>query len=118
MPTLTIAGTVQFPLGSEANPPSTPFSASISYTQRNVDDVTLTGVVNDEDLMGKITDAKAVFLQMLVGDGLIKVNGVADETPIATSGNGFWVWFNPAGGLTALTISTTADARIRVYMFT
>lgn len=118
MPTLTIAGTVQFPLGSEANPPSTPFSAALSYTERNVDDVDFSGAVADQDLMGRITDAKACFVQMLVGDGELKVNGSTPTVPIATTGNGFWIWFNPNGGLTALTITTSAAARVRVYMFT
>jgi len=118
MPTLTIAGTVQFPLASEANPPSTSFSSSVNYTERNVDDVDFSGAVNDIDLMGRITDAKACFIQMLIGEGTLKINGSTDETPVATSGNGFWVWVNPVGGLTALTITTAAAARVRVFMFT
>lgn len=115
---MTIAGTIQFPLASEANPPSTPFSASLNYTERNVDDIDFSTPPTGESLMGSITDAKACFVQMLVGDGTITVNGTTDATPVQTSGNGFWTWFNTGGGLTQLEFTSGAAARVRVFMFT
>jgi len=116
MPTLSISGTISFPLGTEASPPSRSFSSQLVYTERNVDDVVITGAQADVDLMGRITDAKACYLEVESGDGTLKVNGSATTVPVSSIG-GFWIWFNPSGGLTALTVTTTANASFRVYMF-
>lgn len=116
MPTLTIAGTISFPLGVEATPPSRPFSASLIYSQRNVDDVDIVGAQVDQSLMGRLTNAKACYIEVKAGVGALKINGVAQPIDISIDG-GFWIWFNPNGGLTSLTVSTTADAGFRVYMF-
>ena len=116
MPTLTISGTIAFPLGEEATPPSRPFSASLVYSERNVDDVVITGAQADQDLMGRMTDAKACYIEVEAGAGDLKINGAATTLEVSVDG-GFWVWFNPNGGLTALTVTTTADAAFRVYMF-
>lgn len=117
MPTLTIAGTISFPLGSEATPPARPFSAALIYTQRNVADVVITGAQVDLDLMGHITNAKACYIEVGAGAGDLKVNGAATVLPLSVNG-GFWIWFNPNGGLTALTVTTAANAKLRVDMFT
>jgi hypothetical protein len=116
MPTLSIAGTISFPLGTEASPPSRAYSAQLVYTERNVDDVVLVGAQADVDLMGRIADAKACYIEVEAGAGDLKVNGAAVVLPISEDG-GFWVWFNPNGGLTALTVTTAANATFRVYMF-
>jgi hypothetical protein len=117
MPTLTIAGTISFPMGAEATPPSRPFSASLIYTQKNTDDVVIVGAQVDQNLMGRITDAKACFIEVTQGEGALKINGATPTLDISVDG-GFWVYFNPNGGLTALTVTTTADAKFRVYLFT
>lgn len=117
MPTLTIAGTISFPMGAEATPPSRPFSASLIYTQKNTDDVVIVGAQVDQNLMGRIVNAKACYLEVELGGGDLKINGAAVVLPVSVDG-GFWIWFNPNGGLTALTVTTTADAKFRVYMFT
>jgi len=117
MPTLTIAGTISFPMGSEATPPSRPFSASLIYTQKNTDDVVITGAQATQSLMGRITNAKACFIEVLAGVGDLFVNGAIVALPVSVDG-GFWVWFNPGGGLTALTVTTSANASFRVYLFT
>lgn len=116
MPTLTIAGTISFPLGEEATPPSRPFNASLIYTERNVDDVVIVGAQVDQDLMGRLTDAKACYIECEAGAGDLKINGATPVLAISVDG-GFWIWFNPNGGLTALTVTTAADATFRVYMF-
>ena len=115
MPTLTIAGTISFPLGAEATPPTRAFNASLIYTQRSVDDVVV-GIVTDQNLMGHITDAKACYIEMASGDIDLKVNA-STAIPLSIDG-GFWVWFNPNGGLTSLTVSSAAAAAFRVYLFT
>lgn len=117
MPTLSISGTISFPLGTEASPPSRPFSAQLIYTERNVDDVVIVGAQAGVDLMGRIADAKACYIEVEAGEGALKINGAATTLDISADG-GFWVWFNPNGGLTALTVDTTANAKFRVYMFT
>jgi len=116
MPTLTISGTLSFPLGEEADPPERDFSAQLIYTERNVDDISLTGAQADVDLMGRISDAKACYIEVEQGAGELKVNGAAVALPVSADG-GFWVWFNPNGGLTALTVTTAASAKFRLYMF-
>jgi hypothetical protein len=116
MPTLTIAGTISFPLSDEASPPSRPFSAQLVYTERSVDDFKLVGAQADIDLMGAIADAKAVYVEAIAGDGVFKVNGAAVTIPLESAG-GFYLWFNPSGGLTALTVTTTDNATFRVYVF-
>lgn len=116
MPTLTIAGTISFPLSDEASPPSRPFTATLIYDERSVDDVKIVGPQADVDLMGQIADAKAVYIEAIAGDGVFKVNGAVVTIPLESAG-GFYVWFNPSGGLTALTVTTTANATFRVYVF-
>lgn len=116
MPTLTIAGTLSFPMGAEATPPSRSFSASLIYTQKSTDDVVIVGAQTDENLMGRITSAKACYIEVVAGAGDLKINGATEILPVDVDG-GFWVWFNPNGGLTSLTVTTAADATFRVYMF-
>jgi len=117
MPTLTIAGTISFPMGAEATPPSRPFSASLIYTQKNTDDVVIVGAQADQDLMGRITDAKACYIEVIAGAGDLKINAAAPVLSVSVDG-GFWIWFNPNGGLTSLTVTTAADSTFRLYMFT
>ena len=116
MPTLTIAGTISFPMGAEASPPKRPFSASLIYAQKNTDDVVIVGAQVDQNLMGRITNAKACYIEVVAGAGDLKVNG-APVLPVSVDG-GFWIFFNPNGGMTSLTVTTAADATFRVYMFT
>ena len=116
MPSMKIEGTISFPLADEANLTGRPFEVSLVYTERNIDDVVISGAQVDQDLMGRITDAKAVFIEADAGSGELKVNG-ADETIQVDDSGGFWVWVNLAGGLTSLTVTTTGDARFRLYMF-
>lgn len=67
--------------------------------------------------MGALTDAKACFIEIDQGEVTIKVNGVAQPLPL-TATSGFWIYFNPDGGLTDLTVSSLANAKIRAYIFT
>jgi len=117
MPTVKIEGTLSFPLADEATLPSRPLSAELNYTERNIDDITIVGAQADVDLMGRVTDAKACFLEVLEGEGAIKINGATTSLPLSAV-SGFWTWFNSGGGLTELTVTTTADAKFRLYMFT
>lgn len=117
MPTMKIEGTLSFPLADEATLPSRPYSAELVYTERNIDDISLVGAQVDVDLMGRIADAKACFIEVETGEGTLKINGATPTLAISAAG-GFWIWFNPAGGLTELTVSTAADAKFRLYMFT
>lgn len=115
MPTLTISGTISFPLAGEATPPERPFSAQLIYHQRTVEDILLTGEEeNATNLMGQILDAKAVYVEVIAGDAQLTVN--AGTLDVSADG-GFWVWFNPNGGLTELTASSQDGATLRVYVF-
>lgn len=116
MPTLKIAGTISFPIADEAELSSRPYSAELVYAERSIDDVVITGAQVDQDLMGRITNAKACYLEVVAGEGQLKINGAAPSLPVNSDG-GFWVWVNPNGGLTELTVTTTANATFRVYMF-
>jgi hypothetical protein len=116
MPSLKIDGTLQFPLADEANLSSRQYSAELVYTERNIDDIVLSGAQADISLMGRIADAKACFIEVISGEGDLKINAATPVLPITAAG-GFWVWFNPAGGLTDLSVTTAADASFRVYMF-
>ena len=116
MPTLKIEGTISFPLAAEAELSSRPYAAELVYSERNVDDIVIVGAQADQDLMGRIADAKACYLEVISGAGDLKVNGATPVLPVDSSG-GFWVWFNPNGGLTALTVTTADNAEFRVYMF-
>lgn len=117
MATLTIDGTLSFPLGGESNPPERPFKAQLNYDQKRDSEIAISGAQNDVSLMEGMTDAKACYIEVLVGGGDLKVNGATTPLPLSVDG-GFWVWFNPNGGLTTLTVTTTADAKFRVYLFT
>lgn len=117
MPTLKIDGTISFPIADEATLSSRPFSSELVYTERNIDDIVIVGAQVDQDLMGRITDAKACYIEVVAGAGDLKINGATVVLALTVNG-GFWLWFNPDGGLTVLTITTTADATFRMYMFT
>ncbi len=80
-------------------------------------DVKLTGPQTDIDLMGHIADAKACYIEVISGSGDLKINGATETLEITATG-GFWVWFSPGGGLTTLTVTTSANAVFRRYMFT
>ena len=116
MPTLKIAGTISFPLADEATLPSRPYSAELDYTQKNTSDVVIVGIVADQDLLGGISDVKAAYIEVVSGAGDLKINAAATVLSIDSSG-GFWIYFNPNGGLSALTVTTTANATFRVYLF-
>src|SRR3990172_6236753 len=116
MPTLTISGTIAFPLGAEATPPSRTFSSQLIYTQRSIEDFVLPDDATDVSLLGTIADAKACYLEAVLGGGDLTVNAADNPLPISADG-GFWVWFNPNGGLTALTITVTVVTRLRAYVF-
>lgn len=116
MATLTISGTLAFPLANEASPPSRAFSATLVYTEKSTKDLVLTGAQVDVDLLDGIADAKAVYVECLTGDGTIEANAATAGVDIA-AGSGWYQWFNSAGGLTALTVTTSADASFRVYVF-
>lgn len=117
MPTIQVDGTIKFPLAAEADLSSRPFSSSLVYTERSVVDHVFSGAVADIDIMGLITDAKASFVEMIAGQVDLKINGATPILPL-TSGSGFWLWFNPNGGLTGLTATTAAAASLRLYLFT
>jgi hypothetical protein len=117
MATLKIDGTISFPLGDEAEPPSRSYSAELVYSEKNVDDISLVGAQVDVDLMGRIAEAKACYIEVEAGGGELTVNAADQSMPISADG-GFWIWFNPNGGLTALTVTTTATSKFRMYMFT
>lgn len=76
----------------------------------------VSGATADLDVMGNMADAKAAFIEQVSGDGDWKINGATPVLPVESPG-GFWIWFNPAGGLTALTLTTAAAAEFRVYLF-
>ena len=116
MATLTIAGTLSFPVAEEASPPSRAFSAQLIYAERNIEDVVLGSALSDQDLMGRITDAKACYIECLIGAGDLKINGATEVLALTVDG-GFWIWFNPDGGLTQLTVTTAAAAKFRTYLF-
>lgn len=116
MPTMTLQGTISFPLGSEASPPSRPFKHELVYTEKHVTDVVLVGVETDLSLMGHIADAKAAYVEMIAGEVDLKINGATETMPLSVDG-GQWIYGNPNGGLTALTATSAANARMRVYLF-
>jgi hypothetical protein len=117
MATVTIAGTISFPLAGEANPPARAFQATLAnYEEKSDADVVIAGAQEDQSLMGRIANAKFCYIECIEGGGALKVNGSTPTIPLSAAG-GHWSWFNPTGGLTALTITTTGDTTLRVYMF-
>jgi len=116
MATLTISGTIAFPLANEASPPSRSFTASLVYTEKVTKDLVITGAQSDVSLLDGIADAKVAWVECVSGTGTIKDNGAATGVVIK-AGTGWYSWFNPDGGLTALTVTTTADATFRIYAF-
>lgn len=116
MPTLTIQGTISFPLGAEATPPSRTFKYELVYTEKADHDFLFTGAEVGVDLMGHIADAKAVYVEVLSGEIVLNINGATEDLAMSADG-GQWIYGNPNGGLTALTATSTDDARLRAYIF-
>lgn len=114
---LKVTTTLQFPLGDESDPKVTsPITVTINYDQKVPADVKITGSQSNVNLLGLITNAKAAFVQCTSGAGDLKANASSTSVPLK-AGQGWWAWFNPDGGLTALTISTTDSARFRTFIF-
>lgn len=74
-----------------------------------------TGAQTDLDVMGNVADAKACFIERIAGDGEFTIN--AGDQPVTLGASSLWLWFNPAGGLTSLTLTTPGDAIFQVYLF-
>lgn len=116
MPTLKVVETLTFPLGDEASPNARPATTfELVYTDKHADDVSV-GIVVDQSLMGSITNAKGAIVECTSGACTIKANA-GTGLPLKAAQGGFR-YFNPDGGLTTLTVSAAAAARIRVYLFT
>ena len=115
MATVTIAGTLSFPLGDEATARSRTFGAALEYNQKNVFDV-LVADGSRIDLLGEMSDVMACFVECTLGEGDLEINGASELHPL-TVDDGFWVWFNPDGGLDSLEIHGSMDSAFRVYLF-
>ena len=116
MPTLTVTETISFALAAEGTPPSTGRTFTLVYTEKVTRDLVVTGAQVDVDLLNGIADAKAVFVECLTGAGTIEVNGATAGVDLKAA-VGWFEWLNSDGGLTALTVTTTADASFRLYIF-
>lgn len=116
MATLTVSGTLSFPLAAEATPPSRTFSFSLIYTQKNQDELDYAAPVADDDIMGKIADAKFFMIECTLGDGTLKINGASETIPLKVN-SGWYMFANADGGLTACLLSCSVASKFRLYAF-
>lgn len=116
MPTLTVTESLAFSLADEGTPPSTSRTFVLVYTEKVTKDLVIAGAQADVDLLNGIADAKAVFIECLTGTGTIEVNAAVLGVDLKAA-VGWFEWLNSDGGLTTLTVTTTADASFRLYIF-
>ena len=86
------------------------------YSNKTVLDLTYSTAITDEDFfVGTATSAKVVLIRSTLHGGDLKING-GTAVPIA-EGAGWALFVNPAGGVTALTLTTTDAANFDVHIF-
>lgn len=116
MQTLAVTGRLTAPLedGQAAAPMDLGFT--INYTQKVCDDLVFASTVTDQAIgLGTLATggAKAFILKCTLGSCTIKMNGGTDVITLALGG--YLLYANPlAGQLTALTITTTGAATLKI----
>lgn len=89
---------------------------AMAFDHESVMHVNIAGAVTDQDMLeGSVTSAKAVLVYSDLGSGLVKMNG-GSGVPVSSAGG--WLCFAcPDGGVTTLSVTTTADAKFKVFLF-
>jgi len=89
---------------------------AMAFDHETVIHSNITGAVTDQDLLdGTVTSAKVVLVSADLGEGVIKMNG---GTGVPVNSAGGWLCFaNPNGGVTTLSVTTTDDAKFKVFLF-
>ena len=119
-----ITGKIAFILGAHANDknPEINFKMeNLAYGPLGVHHLEWGSAVTDEDILyGTITDAKVVFIRSYQGGGIVKVNGgtgIQIDPPPTDEDGGWFIFANPSGGITSLTVTTTGAAKFEAMLF-
>ena len=90
--------------------------AAMDFDSESVKHLNYGAPVTDEDIFnGTVADAKVLIITSSLQGGDVKINN-SDAIPIA-EGAGWFLYINPNGGITSLTLTTTVAAKFKVMMF-
>jgi len=90
--------------------------ADLGFDHESVKHLEYGGPVTDEDIFnGTVTNAKVLIITSTLQGGDVKINN-SDAIPIAPD-EGWFLYVNPNGGITSLTLTTTAAAEFKVMTF-
>jgi hypothetical protein len=116
--TIDLEAKYSFTVGgpNDRTPEITLALAAMGFVSESVKHLDYGAPVVDEDIFnGTVGTAKVVVITSSLQGGDIKVNN-SDAIPIAEA-DGWFMYVNPAGGITSLLLTTTAAAKFKVMMF-
>lgn len=116
--TLDLTSVYSFTVGgpNDRTPEITLALADMAFDHESVKHLDFGGPVTDQDIFnGTMTTAKVVVISSSLQGGDIKING-SSAIPIAPD-EGWFLYANPNGGITSLTVTTSAAAKFKVMMF-
>lgn len=112
----SFAGVLQYTPYSGAQPVSIPVNASGSFSSRSDDKYEILGAQTKAVDFGSSPGAGCKVLLIVYVQGtapiMVKVNGSVTGEEIVQGGSRFYVNPVPAAGITAASITTTADATV------
>lgn len=119
--TIVATQTVTFPHGEGGVTQSFTSTFTQVYTATAGADFDFTSAATDDVVpFGSITSAKVVLITSSAGGCSVKINANANAIPVAGGTNaGFFLWCNAVatGGITAMTVSTTGAAQVKIQLF-
>jgi hypothetical protein len=116
--TLDLQTVYSFTVGgpNDRTPEITLALEAMAFDHESVKHLDYGGPVTDEDIFnGTLTSAKVVIITSTLEGGFVKVNN-SDAIPIKAN-EGWFLYANPDGGLTSLTLTTAAAAKFKVMAF-
>ena len=116
--TINLEAKYDFTVGGpeDRTPEITMTLADLDFDHESVKHLDFGGPVTDEDIFnGTVTSAKVIIISSSLQGGDIKINA-SSAIPIA-EGAGWLMFVNPNGGITSLTVTTTAAAKFKVMSF-
>ena len=116
--TIDLESKFSFTVGepTDRTPEITLALAAMDFDSESVKHLDYGAPVIDEDIFnGTVVTAKVLIITSSLQGGDVKINN-SDAIPIAP-GEGWFLYVNPNGGITSLTLTTGAAAKFKVMSF-
>lgn len=119
MANVTIQASLSYPHYATGTAATLSFALTQAYTAMGGAEFDFTGAETDTAVpFGSITSAKVLVAWCDTTGCTMKINGATQTIPVAGGDSqGFLLWCNPDGGVTAITVSTAGAAKVSVKLF-